>query len=156
MKIAATLASMLALGLAMPASAQRMNPEQSSKVPDCRFGCLVLVNDSENSDIVGLFIHEGFMDPHGRQKVQQRENLFRPQVPIDAAPFGQDFRLYPHKAWWTPLPQGVTCQIRISVSFRDRKTRRVRTGPEGNVNICGGPRTDVVFRAKEAPSGVTG
>ncbi len=62
----------------------------------------------------------------------------------------RDFFVSPHKAWWMPLPQGVVCHIRIAVNFRDRQTHKVRTGPEANVNICGGKRTDVVFRAKEA------
>ncbi|MEI9928541.1 MAG: hypothetical protein WDN44_13640 [Sphingomonas sp.] len=111
MKIAAFfLASAMWLGVAGSAHAQSMTPEASTKLGDCGYGCLVLVNDSENSDIVGFYIREGHSDRKHGGSVRFVENIFRPQVEAVGVPMGQDFRLYPHKAWWMPLPRSGPVQ----------------------------------------------
>ncbi len=143
MKVPALLAPMFLLALAGPAAAQSDSPNVATIRGNCSNGCLVLVNDSENSDIIAFFMHDGFSTAKHRWNVHWGENVFRERRS------GAPLAIYPHKAWWMPISTDMPCEIRIGVNFRDRKTRKVRTGPEGNVNICGGKRTDVIFRAKE-------
>lgn len=150
MKTAAILlAPMLLFGLAGSADAQRTRSHVAYG-RSCANGCIVLVNDSENSDIIGFFVHDGFSTAEHRWNVHWGENQLRVRRS------GAELAIYPHMAWWVPIPRDTPCEIRIGVNFRDRATHKVRTGPEGNVNICSGNRTDVVFRAKEAPPGTEG
>lgn len=143
------LAAPLLLGLAGGADAQQARSHASTG-RSCANGCLVLVNDSENSDIVGFFLYDGHSTAKHRFNVRWTENVFGTRQS------GAGLAINPHKAWWMPIPRDLPCAVRIGVNFRDRTTRKVRTGPEGNVNLCRPGRNDVVFRAKEAQPGLAG
>ena len=143
-RIAALISLPMLLGFAGVAHAQLTAQDRAGQLGTCANGCLVLVNDSENSDITALFLHDGHSTPGHRFNVHWNESVFRPRQS------GAELAIYPHKAWWMPITSDMPCEIRIGVNFRDRTTHKLRTGPEGNVNICDGKHSDVVFRAKEA------